>query len=238
MGELSMEEMPMKGDLMGVMPVPGRRTGAKTILLTGFQPFGGLTENPALEILKRVPRTVGGCAVERAEIPVTYEGCSRVAVEAVERVRPCAVVMVGQARGRADIEVERVAINVDDCDSPDNDGVVRQGVAVVEGGPAAYFATIPVVECVRSVRACGVPASVSNTAGTYVCNHLMYSVLDCCAHRFPEVNAGFVHVPLMTAQAATAACAGDPSMSVDDMVRGLTAVLETVAETFRDEGGE
>ena len=131
-----MGEMPMKGGPMGEMPAPRRRTGAKTILLTGFQPFGGLTENPALEILKRVPRTVGGCAVERAEIPVTYEGCSRVAVEAVERVRPCAVVMVGQARGRADIEVERVAINVDDCDSPDNDGVVRQGVAVVEGGPA------------------------------------------------------------------------------------------------------
>ena len=208
----------------------------KTILLTGFQPFGGLAENPALEIIKRMPRTVGGFTVERAEIPVTYEGCSQVAVEAVERARPLAVVMVGQARGRADITVERVAINVDDCESPDNAGAVRRGDPVVEGGPAAYFATLPVTECVRRVRACGVPASVSNTAGTYVCNHLMYAVLDCCANRFPQVRAGFVHVPLMSSQAATDACAGEPSMAVEDMVCGLTAILEATAEAIVAEG--
>lgn len=204
--------------------------GTHAILVTGFEPFGGLSENPALEVLKLLPAEVAGAAVRTVAVPVEY-GRAVPCVLAEMGERPVdAVVLVGQARGRTDLTVERVAINVDDARAADNAGDVRCDEPIRADGPAAYFSTLPVRAMVEASRAAGVPADVSNSAGTYVCNHLMYGVLDEVARRGLPVKAGFVHVPLMHGQVvADPSLRGEPSMALDDIARGLGAMLEAVA---------
>lgn len=196
------------------------------ILVTGFEPFGGETVNPALEAVRSLPAQVGASQVETLEVPVSYEQAAGVVLSAVRRLGPDAVVCVGQAAGRSDITVERVAINVDDSESPDNLGVIRVDVPVDPDGPAAYFSTLPVREMVAAMREAGAGASISNSAGTYVCNHLMYSVLDAAAQAGGGVAAGFVHVPLLPEQVGPGSVQeGKPSMAGEDVVAGLTAAL-------------
>ena len=146
--------------------------------------------------------------------------------EAIEREAPDAVLCLGQAGGRAAITPERVAINVDDARIPDNAGEQPVDRPTVPGGPAAYFATLPVKAMAEAIRAAGVAAEVSNTAGTFVCNHLMYAVLHLLAERYPGVRAGFMHVPFVPEQ--TGDKPGQPSMPLADMVRGLTAAVGAI----------
>lgn len=224
----------------------GRESGP-TILVTGFEPFGGLASNPALEVLGELPGEVGCCAIATCAVPVEYGRAVGRVWDEVVRCRPAAVVMVGQARGRAAVTVERVAINVDDCASPDNAGEVRRDVSIRPDGPAAYFSTLPVKAMVEAMRARGVPADVSDTAGTYVCNHLMYGVLDRCAQEGGVDSwgpgrmggapvAGFVHVPLMHGQVIEQGCAGEPSMALGDIARALVAGIEALAERLTGAG--
>ncbi len=203
-----------------------------TILVCGFEPFGGQEVNPALEAVRNLPACIGGVHVETVAMPVVYDCVLETVRASVERLDAAAVVLVGQAAGRPDVTVERVAINVDDCPEPDNAGAVRCDVAIDPQGPAAYFSTLPVRDMVAAMCAAGVPASVSNTAGTYVCNHVMYATLNWAASSRPDLKAGFVHVPLLHSQALDKPMAGKPSMALEDIVKVLTAAIEALAASL------
>ena len=189
------------------------------ILLTAFEPFGGESINPSMEIIKHL----SDCDdVDVLTVPVTFSGSA-------ETVLPHltghdAVVMLGQAKGRNGITIERIAINVDDAAAPDNAGEIRTDHPIVENGPAAYFSTLPVKTMMEAIRAEGLPASISNSAGTYVCNHLMYSILH--ALKETDIRAGFIHVPALPEQILNQP--GIPSMPLPDMVRAIQAALKTL----------
>ncbi|MHB8071224.1 MAG: pyroglutamyl-peptidase I [Candidatus Cryosericum sp.] len=197
------------------------------ILVTGFEPFGGETLNPSWEAVKRLPDTTGGACIARLQVPTTYAGCIGAVTGAIDRLSPHAVVMVGQAGGRAELSIERVAVNLDDTQAPDNAGVILQSTPIVPQGPAAYFATLPVKEIVAGLHAAGYPAVVSNTAGLFVCNHLMYGVLDHIAVNHLAAQAGFIHVPFLPEQVAERP--GTPSMSLDLMSAALQTVVDILA---------
>jgi pyroglutamyl-peptidase len=205
----------------------------RKILVTGFQPFGGESMNPAWEAVRRLPDTIGDATVTKVEVPVVFGRGPEAVERAVEEVEPDLVLCVGQAGGRAKITPEFVGINYADARIPDNDG--RQPVAerIVDGGPDAYFATLPVKAMVQAMQKAGVPAEVSYTAGTYVCNDVMYSLLHTLATRHPGVRGGFLHVPYATEQ-ATHLSASTPSMSVDDMARGIAVALEAALTHEKD----
>ena len=150
-----------------------------------------------------------------------------VVLREVERLRPDFVVSVGQAAGRTAITPERIAINCEEASIPDNAGFQPAGGPVVEGGPDGYFSLLPVKEMAAAIQAAGLPGKVSNTAGTYVCNHLMYHILHACHTRYPEMRSGFIHVPCIPEQQA-----GHPewfALPLEEIVRGLTAALEVLA---------
>ncbi len=164
------------------------------ILLTAFEPFGGEKTNASLEAMKgiRAPR---GTELIRIEVPTVFGLAGETVLRAVREERPDVVLCLGQAAGRAAVTPERVAINVRDASIPDNAGEMPQDEPIVPGGPAAYFSTLPIRAMVSAAQAAGVPAAISNSAGTFVCNDLMYSLLHSLAAEFPQIRAGFVHVP-------------------------------------------
>src|SRR5471032_1508023 len=169
-----------------------------TVLLTGFESFGGESVNPSWEIARALDGwVVEGHTVRAMQLPCAFGDALRMLDEALAAQRPDLVMCLGQAGGRAEISVERVALNVDDARIPDNLGRQPIDAAVVPGGPAAYFSTLPIKAIARDVRATGIPAAVSNTAGTFVCNHVFYALMHSLATR-PELaraRGGFVHVP-------------------------------------------
>lgn len=205
----------------------------RKILVTGFQPFGGESMNPAWEAVRRLPDTIGDATVTKVEVPVVFGRGPEAVERAVEEVEPDLVLCVGQAGGRAKITPEFVGINYADARIPDNDGCQPVAERVVDGGPDAYFATLPVKAMVQAMQKAGVPAEVSYTAGTYVCNDVMYSLLHTLATRHPGVRGGFLHVPYATEQ-ATHLPASTPSMSVDDMARGIAVALEAALTHEKD----
>lgn len=202
------------------------------ILVTGFQPFGGEHMNPALEAVRRLPDTIAGAQVVKAELPVVFGRDGEVLRAAVAEQRPDVCLCIGQAGGRTHITPEFVGINYAHARIPDNDGNQPLAQPIVEGGPDAYFTLLPVHAMVDRMRAAGVPAAVSYTAGTYCCNEMLYTVLHLCATVYPEMRGGFIHVPYATEQAARLGD-GAPSMSIDTMVKGLTLAIETCVEVER-----
>ena len=195
------------------------------ILVTGFQPFGGESMNPAWEAVRALPDTIAGAEVVKIEIPVVFgEGAAKVAA-AIEAEQPTHVLCVGQAGGRAKIPPEFVGINYRDARIPDNAGNQPIDEKIVEGAPNAYFATLPVRAMIRAMNDAGIPAAVSYTAGTYVCNDVMYSLLHELATKHPNVHGTFLHVPYATEQ-ATKQPVGTASMTVEMMTRGLELALE------------
>ena len=205
----------------------------RKIMVTGFQPFGGESMNPAWEAVSRLPDTIGDATVTKVEVPVVFGRGPEAVERAVEEVEPDLVLCVGQAGGRAKITPEFVGINYADARIPDNDGCQPVAERIVDGGPDAYFATLPVKAMVQAMQEAGVPAEVSYTAGTYVCNDVMYSLLHTLATRHPGVRGGFLHVPYATEQ-ATHLPASTPSMSVDDMARGIAVALEAALTHEKD----
>ena len=198
----------------------------KKLLITGFEPFGGETINPALEAVLRLPDTMNGAAIVKLQVPVVYDASAETVLAAMEREQPDAVLCVGQAGGRNAITPERIAINMDDASSADNCGKLRTDTPIAPDGPAAYFATLPVKRMVAASQAKGVACRLSNSAGTYVCNHLMYAVLHHAAVRRLPVQAGFLHVPYIPEQ--TEAKPGMPSMTLDEIVKGLEACISAI----------
>ncbi len=193
------------------------------VLVTGFDPFGGESANPSWEVCTRLPRSIAGMRVETCRVPCEFRRSIEVAAEAIERLRPSLVVCLGQAGGRAHLSVERVAINLDDARASDNAGAAPIDAAIANGGPPAYFATLPIKAMVAAMHAAGVPAEVSNTAGTYVCNHLMYGVLHFIAASGAQARAGFIHVPYSEEQVIDKPAIA--AMAIATMVRGVEAAI-------------
>lgn len=193
----------------------------KKILLTAFEPFGGEVLNPALEIAKILATRSLDVEIRTATVPVTFRDAAQTVLDALSREPFDAVVMLGQAGGRNTVTVERIAINIDDARIPDNIGHQPIDHPILPDGPAAIFATLPIKKMVSAMQEAGVPASVSNSAGTFVCNHLMYRVLHhLCGSGIP---AGFVHVPYLPEQVAGKP--DIPSMPLSDMVKSIEAAL-------------
>lgn len=202
------------------------------ILVTGFDPFGGEVINPAIETVKRLPDTIVGAKIIKLEIPTVCHQSLRVIDEAIAGYDPDVVLSVGQAGGRPDITVERVGINVDDCRIPDNAGNQIVDEPIYADGPAAYFVTVPIKAMVQRIRERNIPASVSNTAGTFVCNHVTYGVCHLLAVKYPGKRSGFIHIPFLPQQAVDKK--NMPSMSQDMMVEAITAAIEAVVDTEKD----
>ena len=201
------------------------------ILLTGFEPFGGDGINPSAEIVRALDgETVAGHRIVGVQLPCEF-GRSLVALDAaVVSHRPAMVLALGQAGGRTELSIERIAINVDDARIPDNAGASPIDAPVVAGGPAAYFSTLPIKAMVQALRDAGIAASISQTAGTFVCNHVFYGL----AHHLAGsgVRGGFMHLPLLPEQAVGSA--GLPSMPLQTMIEGVRIALATAVATTRD----
>lgn len=202
-----------------------------TVLLTGFAPFGGEETNPSWDAVREVARTwTGDAALHVRELPVAFGRAGDELRDALDAVRPDLVICVGQAAGDPDIRLERVAVNLDDARIPDAGGAQPLDEAIVADGPAAYFGGLPVKAAVAAVSALGIPARVSQTAGTYVCNHVFYRLMAELATR-PGVRGGFVHVPASPDQRAAA---DGPSMPVADVAAALTAILAVTLDRTDD----
>ncbi len=203
------------------------------ILLTAFDPFGGESINPAQEAVRLVPDSVSGAQIIKLEIPTVFYKSIDAVISKARDERPDAIVCVGQAGGRYEITPERVAINVNDARIPDNEGNQPLEGNIYEDGPAAYFSTLPVKAMVKAIRDAGLPSSLSNTAGTFVCNHVMYGVLHHIAREMPGVRGGFIHVPYTPSQAAHKS-PPVPCLSQQDIARGLEAALAAVVLNDKD----
>lgn len=202
------------------------------ILVTGFDPFGGETINPAIETVNRLPDVIAGAEILKLEVPTVCHKSLQVIDEAIKKYDPDVILSIGQAGGRPDITVERVGINVDDCRIPDNEGNQKIDEPVYPDGPAAYFVTIPIKAMVQKIQSKGIPASISNTAGTFVCNHVTYGVCHLVATKYPGKRSGFIHIPYLPQQVTNKS--NMPSMSQDFLVEGITAAIEAIAETKQD----
>lgn len=202
------------------------------ILLTGFDPFGGESINPSWEAVRALHgRRVCGHLVVARQLPTEFAASLRQLKAAMRDVKPTIVLGIGQAGGRAQLSLERVAINLQDARIPDNAGAQPIDEPVIEDGPAAYFSTLPIKAMLVALYAADIPAEISQSAGTYVCNHIAYAMLHLAAKK-RGVRAGFVHIPYLPAQAAR--LHGAPSMAQAEVERGLLIALRTVTSTAVD----
>lgn len=197
------------------------------ILVTGFDPFGGEPTNPAIESVKRIDDNIEGAEIIKLEIPTVFHKAADVVEAKIKEINPDVVLSVGQAGGRYGITVERVAINEDDARIEDNEGNQPIDVVIREDGAPAYFSTLPIKAMVEEIKKENIPASVSNTAGTFVCNHIMYQDLY-LAEKYGNIKAGFIHVPFLTEQVVDKK--DTASMSLDDIVKGLNAAIRAIVK--------
>lgn len=198
------------------------------ILVTGFDPFGGEKVNPALEAVKSLPSEIHGAEIHWVEIPTVFYRSAEVLEAEIVRFQPDAVLCIGQAGGRASLTPERVAINQDDARIPDNQGNQPIDTPIRLDGEAAYFSTLPIKAMVQAIKEEGLPATVSNTAGTFVCNHLMYQALYLADKKFPHMRAGFMHIPYMTEQVINKP--NTASMNLTDIFRGIEAAIGAIVD--------
>jgi pyroglutamyl-peptidase len=190
------------------------------VLLTGFEPFGKATLNPSGEIIKQI----SGDNIVTAILPVAYAQSAERLLALIAEHKPDVVICLGQAEGRTHISPERIAINLDDARLADNEGVIRNDVPIVVGGPVAYESTLPIKDIVKAINDAGIPATVSLSAGAFLCNHVFYVAQD--HFKGTKVRSGFVHVPLMDEQAGE--FPGLPTMPLDQMVTAVRAMLEVL----------
>lgn len=204
----------------------------RTVLITGFEPFDGEAVNPSWEVVSRLDNAIiGGCRVVARQLPCVFGEALIELNAAIDSLSPTLVLSVGQAGGRTDISVERVAINVDDARIPDNRGNQPVDTPIVRNGPAAWFSSLPIKAIVSALRDAGIPASVSQTAGTFVCNHVMYGLLHKLSG-MPEAKGGFIHIPYLPQQAA--AHPGAPSMAAETVRQGLELAIATALQVEND----
>lgn len=202
------------------------------ILITGFDPFGGENINPALEAVKKLPDTILGSEIIKIEIPTVFRKSLEKIEENIIKHNPDVVISVGQAGGRFGVTPERVAINMDDARIKDNEGNQPIDMPIFKDGEAAYFSTLPIKAMVKEMNDNGIPASISNSAGTFVCNHVMYGLLYLIDKKFPNIRGGFVHVPYIPSQVTTKP--NTPSMSIENITKGLELIIKAVIENSSD----
>lgn len=202
------------------------------ILVTGFDPFGGDTINPALEAVNLLPDEIQGHTIEKLEIPTVFNK-SKVTIENKLKATHFDIVLaIGQAGGRFELTPERIGINIDDARIPDNEGNQPIDEMIQSSGDAAYFSNLPVKRMTEAIKTAGVPARLSNTAGTFVCNHILYQLGFLQATQFPNIKFGFIHVPFIPEQVTDKP--GQPSMSIQTIAKGLKAALESIIESDED----
>lgn len=202
------------------------------LLLTAFTPFGGEKINPALEAVKLVKKQIDNIDIVKLEVPTVFVKSIKVVIEAIEEEKPDFVLCVGQAGGRESITPERIAINIDDARIPDNEGNQPIDIPIFADGEAAYFSNLPVKAMVEEIKKEGLPSSLSNTAGTYVCNHLMYGVLYSINKKYRMIKGGFIHVPFIPEQVVDKPV--QESMPLTDIVKGLEAAIRAIGNNKVD----
>ncbi|MBS9424823.1 pyroglutamyl-peptidase I [Photorhabdus caribbeanensis] len=210
----------------------------KTILITAFEPFDGETLNPSWESVKQLQnQQLSGAHIETRQLPCVFNTSLTCLYAAIDEIQPELVIAVGQAGGRPDITVERIAININDARIPDNQGNQPIDTPIVAAGPAAYFSTLPIKAIVSGLQAAGVPASISQSAGTYVCNHVMYGLLHHLALTYPKVRGGlvrggFIHIPYLPEQAVKHP--GAPSMALETITMALKIAINQALANSED----
>ena len=197
------------------------------ILITGFAPFGGETINPSYEAVRLLPETIGAHTITKLELPVTFKGAPTLLAEKVRALKPDILISVGQAGGRPNITLERVAINLMDARMPDNDGFSPEDVPVEKDGETAYFTTLPVKKMMDAMNEAGISAGLSYSAGSYVCNTVMYAGLYLAARELPSMRAGFIHVPFIPEQ-LTGKKEGTPAMELSIITKGLETAIQAL----------
>ena len=202
------------------------------VLITGFDPFGGEKINPAWEAVRALPDNIDGIEVVKLQIPTVFKKSAKKLFENIDSVKPDVVICVGQAGGRYEFSVERVAINVDDGRIPDNDGYQPVDSPVFEDGENAYFSTLPIKAIVEEVKKNGIPAAVSNTAGTYVCNHIMYSLLYYLNKNNLNIKGGFIHVPFIPEQVVEKK--NTPYMELTRITKALEISIKAIRDSEKD----
>lgn len=203
------------------------------VLVTGFDPFGGDEINPAYEAVKLIPEEVAGAKIIKLEIPTVFAESGIVLKEAMKKEQPDIVICVGQAGGRSAISLERVAINLAEARIPDNKGNQPIGVKLEEDGETAYFTSLPIKAMMKNIQEHGLPAYISYTAGTFVCNDIMYRLLYTIEREFPKIKGGFIHVPFEPTQVITRPV-GTASMPVQTIADSLTYAIEAAVKTDVD----
>jgi len=203
------------------------------VLVTGFDPFGGEPINPAWESVKELAKIESDqYKVEVRQIPTVFDKSIEHLYAAIEETKPDIVLCIGQAGGRGDLSIERVAINVNDARIADNEGNQPIDTPIVEHGPAAYWSTLPIKSMVHELQQQGIPSSISQTAGTYVCNHVFYGLMHYVAENKAAIRGGFIHIPYLPEQAARQS--GQPSMALETIVKGLRVAIEAVISHDQD----
>ncbi|MBH5318419.1 pyroglutamyl-peptidase I [Paenibacillus sp. GSMTC-2017] len=203
------------------------------VLLTGFDPFGGETVNPAWEAVSALKGLkTDTFEVEIYQLPTVFNQSLDNLYRAINDVQPHIAICLGQAGGRSEFSVERVAINLNDARIPDNEGNQPIDTYVFEGGPVGYWTSLPIKAIVHELKRQHVPASISYTAGTFVCNHLFYGLMHHITENKLAIRAGFIHIPFLPEQAAK--YAGQPSMALDTIVKGLMITIETTIANEQD----
>ncbi|WP_417202360.1 pyroglutamyl-peptidase I [Acetoanaerobium sticklandii] len=208
------------------------------VLITGFDPFGGEKINPAWEAVKGIKDIIEGAKIIKLEIPTVFNKSIEKVKEAMELEKPDIVLCIGQAGGRYDITIERVAINVDDARIEDNEKNQPIDIPVFEDGENAYFSNLPIKAMVEEIKGQGIPASISNSAGTFVCNHIMYGVLYHINKTYKNMRGGFIHVPFINEQVLDKK--NQPYMPVEHITKALEAAIKAAVinnEDIKKSGG-
>lgn len=202
------------------------------ILVTGFDPFGGESINPALEAVKKISNNIDGVEIIKIEVPTVFKKSIDTLDKAMEEHKPDVVLCVGQAGGRFDITPEKVAINLDDARIKDNEGNNPIDEPIFKDGEIAYFSSLPVKAIVKNIKENNIPSSVSYSAGTFVCNHIMYGLLYLIDKKYKNVKGGFIHVPFIPSQVLEKK--NMPSMALEDITKGLEFALKAIIENKED----
>ena len=194
----------------------------KRLLITGFDPFGGQPINPSWEAVRRLPDVIGDYTLTKLQIPTVFGAAAQTVLDAAQSVRPDVILSIGQAGGRSAVTPEVVGLNLREAGIPDNAGNQPTAQPVVENASTAYFATVPVREMVRAINAAGLPGALSYSAGVYVCNDVLYTLL----HHYADTptRVGFIHVPFLPEQAQN----GQPSLTLDQMVQALESAIQAL----------
>ena len=202
------------------------------VLVTGFDPFGGEPINPAIESVKRLPDNIAGAEIIKLEIPTVRKKSLEKIEKAINEHNPDVILSIGQAGGRFDISIERIGINLDDFRIPDNEGNQIIDEPIFPDGENSYFVKLPVKAMVQNVQKNNIPASVSYTAGTFVCNHVLYGVLYLIEKKYKGKKSGFIHIPFLPQQVVDKR--NTPSMELNTIVKGLTAAIEAIVKNNED----